>query len=174
MERVLLRGRSWHGRADPLSSANGVLAAEAGQHGDLTTAQPGYQAQAVEGDSRLFRRDLRPKRARNFRTSFRFSIRETVVPPSMPLGAPDSTPHGNTPCDGHLSRAIPAYPRRLPPSLSLTVGPQPEECRGHSNQSHHIAGGNVISWIIFQLEPLPFCSRTLKEARNFGSAHRRL
>jgi hypothetical protein len=54
---------------------------------------------------------------------------------------------------------------------------QLEECRGHSNrapQSHDTARGSVITWTIFQLESLPFCSQTWKEAPNSGSAHRRL
>ena len=58
----------------------------------------------------------------------------------------------------------------------LTVGPQLQKCRSHSNRAPQLgrtARGSVDIVDHFQPEPLPFCSPTLKEAPNFGSVHRR-
>ena len=71
-------------------------------HSVLTPASTATSRQCSPGTRRLPWRGtpafsgvtFARREARNSRTSFRFSIRETVVGRTGPLGAPDSTPHG--------------------------------------------------------------------------------
>jgi len=74
-----------------------VLAADAGQHRDLTTAQPGHPAlAALRGTPACSGVTFARREARNSRTSFRFSIRETVVGRAG-RWEPLPVPPGNTP-----------------------------------------------------------------------------
>ena len=70
-----------------------VLAADAGQHRDLTTAQPGHPAlAALKGNSRLLGSDLRPTRGKEFANLVPVLHTGDGSRPSGPMGAPASTP----------------------------------------------------------------------------------
>ena len=75
--------------------------------------------------------------------------------------------------DAALGQDLSTVP--LPRPCAQELGRRDHAPRGQcSPNDRTTARGSLILWIIFQLEPLPFCSRILKEARNFGSAHQRL
>ena len=82
-----------------------LLAADAGQHGDLTTAQPRYPTLTTEaGQSRLVGCDFRPARGEKLAHLVPVVHTGDASRPTPPVGVPRSTPHGGSPLRRHLPR----------------------------------------------------------------------